>query len=75
MAFEIYSPGDTLSHIQHKRKDYQQSGIIQVWIDLDTRLVELSYPDRPLQYFQEDQALVIDRLPDFSPDLKSLFSV
>ena len=75
MAFEIYSPGDTLSHIQHKRKDYQQSGIIQVWIDPDKPQVELIHPDRPLQYFQEDQALVIDKLPDFSPDLKSLFSV
>ena len=75
MAFEIYSPGDTPSQLQYKRKDYQQSGVIQVWIDLDTRLVELIYPDRPLQYFQEDQALVIDTLPGFSLDLKALFSV
>ena len=75
VAFEIYSPGDTPSQLQYKRKDYQQSGVIQVWIDLDTRLVELIYPDRPLQYFQEDQALVIDTLPGFSLDLKALFSV
>ena len=75
VAFEIYSPGDTLSHIQHKRKDYQQSGIIQVWIDPDKPQVELIHPDRPLQYFQEDQSLVIDRLPGFSLDLKALFSV
>ena len=75
VAFEIYSPGDTASHIQQKRKDYQESGVIQVWIDLDKRLVELIYPDRPLQYFEEDQALVIDKLPGFSLDLKTLFSL
>src|SRR6266853_6620894 len=71
VAFEIRSPGNRPSEIQRKRKDYQESGVIQVWIDLDKRLVELIYPDRPLQYFQEDQPLVIDKLPDFSLDLGS----
>ena len=75
VAFEIYSPGDTPSQLQYKRKDYQESVAIQVWIDLDKRLVELIYPDRPLQYFEEDQALVIDKLPGFSLDLKTLFSL
>ena len=75
VAFEIYSPGDTPSQLQYKRKDYQQSGIIQVWIDPDKHQVELIHPDRPLQYFQEDQALVMDTLPGFSLDLKALFSV
>jgi Uma2 family endonuclease len=75
VAFEINSPGDTPSHIQHKRKDYQESGVIQVWIDLDKRLVELIYPDRPLQYFEESQPLIIDKLPGFALDLKTLFSV
>ena len=45
VAFEIYSPGDTPSQLQYKRKDYQESGVIQVWIDLDKRLVELICPD------------------------------
>ncbi len=75
VAFEILSPSNTPSQIQRKRKDYQESGVIQVWIDLEKRLIELIYPDRPLQYLQEDQALVIDKLPDFSLDLATLFSV
>ena len=73
MPFEILSPGNRPSQIQRKRKDYQESGVVQVWIDLEKRLVELIYPDRPLQYFQEDQALVIDKLPGFSLDLKAIF--
>ena len=75
VAFEIYSPGDTPSQLQYKRKDYQESGAIQVWVDLAKRLVELIYPDRPLQYFEESQPLLIDKLPGFSLDLKTLFSL
>ena len=44
---------DSPGQIQRKRKDYQESGVIQVWFDLERRLVELIYPDRPLQYFEE----------------------
>ncbi len=75
VAFEIFSPSDAAARIQRKRKDYQESGVIQVWIDTEKRLVELIYPDRPLQYFQEDQPLIIDKLVDFSLNLKDLFSV
>ncbi len=75
VAFEILSPSNTPSYIQRKRKDYQESGVIQVWIDLEKRLVELIYPDRPLQYFREDQPLVIDQLLGFSLDLKTLYSI
>jgi Uma2 family endonuclease len=75
VAFEVHSPTDKPSEIQSKRKDYQQSGVIQVWIDPEKRLVELIYPDRPLEYFQEEQHLVIAALPGFSLDLKDLFSV
>jgi len=75
VAFEIHSPSDKPSDIQSKRKDYQQSGVIQVWIDPEKRLVELIYPDRPLEYFQEGHPLLIATLPDFSLDLKDLFSV
>ena len=73
VAFEILSPGNTAGEIQLKQKDYQESGVIQVWIDLDKRLVELIYPDRPLQFFGEEEAVVIDKLPGFSLDLKTLF--
>jgi Uma2 family endonuclease len=75
VAFEIHSPTDPPGQIQRKRKDYQESGVVQVWFDLERRLVELIYPDRPLQYFEENQALVIDTLPGFSLDLKELYSV
>jgi Uma2 family endonuclease len=74
VAFEIHSPSDSPSQIQRKRKDYQQSGVVQVWFDLEKRLVELVYPDRPLQYFEEHQPLVIDTVADFSLDLKELYS-
>jgi Uma2 family endonuclease len=74
MAFEIHSPSDSPGQIQRKRRDYQQSGAVQVWFDLEKRLVELVYPDRPLQYFEEHQPLVIDTVPDFSLDLKELYS-
>ena len=74
VPFEIHSPTDPPGQIQRKRKDYQESGVVQVWFDLERRLVELIYPDRPLQYFEEDQALVIDTVPDFSLDLKDLYS-
>ncbi len=73
VAFEILSPSNSPSYIQRKRKDYQESGVIQVWIDPEKRLVELVYPDRSLQYFREDQSLVMDKVPDFSLDLKSLY--
>ena len=75
VAFEVHSPSDKPSEIQSKRKDYQQSGVIQVWIDPDKRLVELVYPNRPLEYFQEGQPLIIAGLTDFSFDLEDLFAI
>ena len=74
VAFEIHSPTDAPGQIQRKRRDYQESGVVQVWFDLDRRLVELIYPDRPLQYFEPGQALVIDTLPEFSLDLTDLYA-
>lgn len=41
VAFEILSPSDSPSQIQRKRLDCQRSGVIQVWFDLEKRLVEL----------------------------------
>ena len=75
VAFEIHSPSDTPSYIQRKRKDYKESGVIQVWLDLEKRLVELIYPDRPLQYFVQDQILAIDTVPNFSLHLKQPYSI
>jgi Uma2 family endonuclease len=74
VAFEILSRSNSPSYIQRKRKDYQESGVIQVWIDPDLRLVEVIYIDRPSCYFQESQTLVIDTLPQFSLNLSSPFS-
>jgi Uma2 family endonuclease len=74
VAFEIHSPTDSPGQSQRKRQDYQESGVVQVWFDLERRLAELIYPDRPLQYFEANQALVIDTLPGFSLDLKELYS-
>lgn len=74
VAFEVLSPNDSPSYIQGKRLDYQQSGAIQVWFDLEKRPVELFYPDRPIQYFREDQVLTIDGAPGLSIDLRDLFS-
>src|SRR5437764_1215264 len=77
VAFEILSPSDSPSQIQRKRLDYQQSGVIQVWFDMEKWLVELmnpDWPDRPLQYYRENDTLTIDAVPGLSIDLKDLFS-
>jgi len=75
IVFEIISSADTASAMARKRKDYQESGVIQVWIDPQRLLVELICPDRPVQYFREGQLLTIERLPGFSLNLKALFSL
>jgi Uma2 family endonuclease len=72
VAFEILSPSNTPSYIQ--RKDYQESGVTQVWIDPDLHLVEVMYTDRPSCYFEEGHTLVTDTLAQFSLDLNRLFS-
>ena len=75
VVFEILSSRDSAGRIQRKRGDYQESGVTQVWINPKERLAELVYPDRPAQFFSEDQLVVIDKLPEFSLNLKDLFSV
>ena len=74
VAFEVHSPSDKPSEIQSKRKDYLESGLIQVWIEPEKRFIELIYPDRPLEYILEGQSLTIAGLPDFSLDVRSLFT-
>jgi len=74
VAFEILSPTDSPSQIQRKRHDYQQSGVIQVWFDLEKRLVELIHPDRPLQFLHADETLTIDGVPGLLIGLRDLFS-
>ena len=52
--------------------------MIQVWFGREKRVVELTYPDRPdrpLQYYREDDTLTIDAVPGLSIDLKDLFSI
>jgi Uma2 family endonuclease len=75
IAFEFHSPEDNPAQIARKRKDYQESGVIQVWIDAETRAAEVVYPDRAAQLFDEHRLLVIDGLDGFSLDLKALFEV
>jgi Uma2 family endonuclease len=75
VAFEICSPSDSPGKTQRKRKDYQESRVVQVWFDLEDRLVELIYPDRPLQYFSEDATLTLDTVPGLALDLKELYSI
>ena len=75
IVFEILSPADSASRIQRKHKDYQESGVIQIWINPKKRLAELIYPDRPSQFYSEDQPVVIDKLPEYSLNLKDLFTV
>jgi Uma2 family endonuclease len=74
IVFEIISSGDAASQLFRKRKDYQESGITQVWIDPQRRLAEIIDPGRPVQFFEEGQPLGIDKLPDFLLDLRTLFS-
>jgi Uma2 family endonuclease len=74
VAFEIISPGNTPSEIQGKRRDYLESGAIQVWIDQDHRSVELVQPECSLRFFNQDETLVIDSLPGFALELKALFA-
>jgi len=75
VAFEILSPSGSPSILQRKRQDYHESGVIQVWIDPENRLIELVEPDRPLQYFQPPQALVIGSIPGFRIEPENLFAV
>jgi Uma2 family endonuclease len=74
VAFEILSPGNFPSYIQRKRKDYRESGVIQVWIDPEKRLIELVYPDHPLEYLQEGDFLSIAGVAEFALEVKSLFA-
>ncbi|MGD0128898.1 MAG: Uma2 family endonuclease [Terriglobia bacterium] len=73
-AFEILSPGNSPSYIQRKRKDYRESGMIQVWIDPEKRFIELIYPDCALEYVQESEVLTITGVPEFSLPVKNLFA-
>jgi Uma2 family endonuclease len=74
VAFEILSPGNSPGYIQRKRKDYRESGVIQVWIDPEKRFIEVVYPDRPLEYIQEGEFLTIAGLAEFALDVRSLFT-
>ena len=74
VAFEILSPGNTAREIQSKRRDYLDSGVVQVWIDLEDRAVELVQPGRSPRFFSQEETLAIDSLPEFALELKTLFA-
>jgi Uma2 family endonuclease len=74
VAFEILSPGNSPRYIQRKRKDYLESGVIQAWIEPEKRFIDLIYPDRPLEYIKEGKSLTIAGLPEFSLDVRILFT-
>lgn len=73
IAFEILSPGNTPKEVQRKRKDYQESGVIHVWIDPENRVIELIQPDQSVRYFGESETLVIGVLPGFALEISKLF--
>lgn len=75
VAFEILSPSETPSHVQRKRQDYLESGVVQVWIDPEQRLIELIEPDRPLQYFHGPTPLAITSLPGLQVVPEDLFKI
>lgn len=75
VAFEILSPSWSPSEVQRKRQDYLESGVTQVWIDPEKRLIELIETDRPLRFFQAQQPLVISRLSGFQLIPEDLFKI
>jgi Uma2 family endonuclease len=75
VAFEIISPGNSAREIQSKRRDYLESAVVQVWVDLDDGFAELVEPARAPRFFTREEALVIDGLPEFALEIKSLFAL
>lgn len=75
VAFEVLSPGDTARRVARKRRQYQESGVMQVWIDPEKRAAEVAYPDRASQYFDEERPLTIEGVDGFTLDLTALFEV
>ncbi len=75
IAFEIMSPSNTAAEVHGKRKDYSESRVVQVWIDIYSGSVEVIGKDGRSRFFEEDQTLMIDELPGFALELKTLFSL
>ena len=75
VAFEIISPGNTAREIQSKRRDYLASGTFQVWIDIEDRFVELVQPGCSPRFFNQEETLVIDGVPEFGLELRALFTL
>jgi len=75
VACEIISPSESASQIQRKRRDYTESGVIQIWIDPERRSIELIEPDQPLRYFQGCEPMVIFRLAGFLVIPEDLFKI
>jgi len=74
IAFEILSPSDTGSEMQSKRQDYDESKVIQVWLDPQRKTAEVISPARPPPPFRAPPALTLPELPDFHLELSALFA-
>ncbi len=69
VAFEVISPNDTWSEIQSKRREYKNNAVVQVWVDLEERTVEVISPKHGTRTFAEGETVVIEELPGFGVDL------
>ena len=75
VAFEVYSPGDSAARTARKRRDYQASGVIQVWIDAEKREAEVVHPDGTARRFAEQQPLEVKGIESLALDLKAIFEL
>ncbi|HXJ91530.1 MAG TPA: Uma2 family endonuclease [Terriglobia bacterium] len=69
VAFEVISPSDKWSDIQSKRREYRSDGVIQVWVDLQERTVEVISPKHGVSTFAEGETVTIGELPGFELNL------
>jgi Uma2 family endonuclease len=69
VTFEVISPNDTWSDIQSKRREYQKSRVVQVWVDPEQRQVEVISPARGAPTFAERETAVMEELPGFELNL------
>jgi Uma2 family endonuclease len=74
IAFEILSPGDTVSEVQSKRQDYYESHVVQVWLDPERKTAEVVSTALPALLLRANQALTLPELPGFRLALQSLFA-
>jgi len=69
VAFEVISADDTGSHIEDKRREYSNDGVVQVWVDPQDRMVEVISPKHGARNFAAGETVVIEELPSFELNL------